>query len=839
MSTAKFKMNFSGTRILKLVKINQFFSSFFGKIVSVVFWFLGVSSVAMLFLLLSSSDYYFQYLGFSQILIAIFLTFLSLRSFLRFFVNNPAIISPEILKNNLLSGNDVNVVNAFSVPLASSLLPLGNDLEEINVNDVLLSIIKSSDTNFIFTRIGHDKKEIISLIESAKSPSSVRFEILVNQTVDVAISEGHNKIETGDMLVALAESDIIFSSYLSNLNISFEDLANIVYWKTKVEEKIAKRNTKFDPEYLHLTGGIGKDWAYGYTPDLDQYSFDLTSAIESQGLELELIGHEKEIEILEQSLNRQVGANAILVGEPGVGKKTTIMGFAKKINEGRTLSNLAHKRIVELNVDLLISGLAGTGEFTERLTRVFSQAANAGNVIIFIDGIEKILSSGETGQIDATSMLVPYLSYPEINFIGTTDISSYSNLIAGNTALSQRFEKIEISEPTESEMIRILEDVVPEIEYHFGILITYQALKEAVVLAQKFILDQPNPEKSISILENSANLLSTSGEKILDSKSIEKYVSEKTNIPVADATDNEKEILLNLETELHKRVIGQVEAVRAVAGALKRSRAGVAENQKPIGSFLFLGPTGVGKTETAKALAEVYYGSAESMIRFDMSEYQNESDIYRLIGSPANYGEKIEGELIAKIRNKPFSLILFDEIEKANPAILNLFLQILDEGFITSSTGRKVYFKNSIIIVTSNAAANLIRGFANKNIEYETAKKQVISFVQDQGIFKPEFINRFTEVVYYSPLSKEEIKEVAKIMIRNLATQIIKSKGISLKIELSALEKLAELGYDPEMGARPMARIIQDKLENFLAEMILRGQATKGSEVVFKQSDIT
>jgi ATP-dependent Clp protease ATP-binding subunit ClpA len=537
-------------------------------------------------------------------------------------------------------------------------------------------------------------------------------------------------------------------------------------------------------------------------------------------------------------LNRAQGANAILVGEPGVGKRTTVLGLAEKLNSGNTLPNLAHKHIVELSVDLLISGLSGSGEFTERLTQVFSQAANAGNIIIYIEGMEKILSSGEAGQIDATSVLLPYLGYPDINIIGTINVSDYNNLIAANSALSQKIEKIEVAEPTDEEMIRILEDIAPGLENHFGVVVTYQAIKETIKLTKKYVLDQPNPEKSISVLEGAANTLNESKNKVITAEVIDNYVSSKTNIPVREATGNEREVLINLETELHKRVVNQSEAVKKVAAALRRSRTGVTDSNKPIGSFLFLGPTGVGKTETAKSLAAVYFGSTDSMLRFDMSEYQNKNDVYRLIGSPSGYAEKIEGELTSQVRNRPFSLILFDEIEKASPDILNLFLQILDEGFVTSSAGRKVYFKNSIIIATSNAGANLIRQLVAKSTPYEQAQKQVIDFVQNEGIFRPELINRFASVVYYAPLSKEHIKEVAKLMIRKLATDIAGTKGVKLKVEIKALAKLSEMGYDPEMGARPMARVIQDQIENFLANKILRGEAKKGDEVIFGTTDI-
>ena len=832
------KIDFRGTRIEKLVLVHRFFSSAIGRIISLIFWAFGLAALGIWISWLVDPNYLEISFGLDQIFLAFFLIFLALRGFFHYFVKNPAIITPADFKVLIEKGGEANIVNSFSVSLAQTLMKIGKNLSAAGLAEILYQLILAPKSNFIFARLGIDKKEILDRLGKEKPVSAAGVSNIAERALEIAIFEQHRKIETGDMLVALSEAEPLFSGYLSEQDLTPEDLANIVYWQSEIKNRLEKERAFLDPENLHLTGGIGKDWAFGFTPDLNKYSIDITEEVERQGLGLELVGHDKDIGLLEDALNRVTGANAILVGEPGIGKKTTVFGFAKNIDEGKTLPNLAHRRMVELNIDQLISGLSGPGEFTERISRVFAQAANAGNVIIFIDGIEKILSSGEAGQIDATSVLIPYLSYPEINFIGTTDIADYNNLIAPNSTLMQKFEKIEIAEPTDDEMIRILEDLAPRIEYHYQALITYAAIKEVVKLAKKYILDQPNPEKSISLLEGAANTLAKSKNRLVDAEVIDSYITSKTNIPVKEAAGKERDVLINLEEELHKRVINQNSAIKEIAGALRRSRAGVSESKKPIGSFLFLGPTGVGKTETAKALSAVYFGSEEAMIRFDMSEYQNKSDIYRLIGSPTGAGEKIEGELTSRVRNKPFSLILFDEVEKASPDILNLFLQILDEGFITSSAGRKVYFKNAIIIATSNAGANLIRQLVEKNTPYEQAQKQVVDYVQNQGIFKPEFLNRFSSVVYYSPLTREQIKEVAKIMIRNLARDIYQTKGIALKIEMKALEKLAELGYDPEMGARPMERVIAQQVENFLAEKILRGEAPKGQEVIFRLADI-
>lgn len=831
------KTDFAGTRVSKLVAIHRFFSSSLGKIISFFGWLTGISALAVWVSWIFGWIEIENSLGFDQFFLALFLIFLAIRSFLRYFIRDPEIFQPEKFKELVQSGQAVNIVDTFSVDLATALINISN-LSESSSGQVLTELAKLLESSFIFARLGIRQADIITIAKNAASVSGVRFVNIAERALNVAIVEGHDQIEVGDMLVALSEADPSFANYLSKNDLSPEDVTNVVYWQTSLLGKIEERRRFLDPGHLHLTGGIGRDWAFGYTPELNKYSADLTEAIERQGLGLEIIGHEKETELLEQALSRSVGANAILVGEPGVGKRTTVLGFAQKIDEGRSLPILAHKHVIEIDVDQLISGLVGPGDFTQRLTQVFSQAANAGNVIIFIDGIEKILSSGEAGQVDASSVLLSYLTYPEISFLGTTDLANYSNLIAGDTALAQKFEKIEIGEPTDEEMIRILEDVAPRIESHYGAIITYGAIKETIKVANKFILDQPNPEKSIVTLEGAANTLAGSKERIIDASTIDNYVEKRTSVPVKEATGRERDVLLNLETELHKRIINQVPAVDAVAGALRRARAGVAESKKPIGSFLFLGPTGVGKTETAKALAATYFGSDEAMLRFDMSEYQNEEDTYRLIGSPAGYLPRIEGELVAAVRNKPFSLILFDEIEKANPDILNLFLQILDEGFITSSAGRKAHFKNAIIIATSNAGANLIRQLVASKAPYEQAQKEVIEYVQNEGIFKPEFLNRFSSVVFYSPLNQEQIKEVAKIMIRNLAREIYQTKGVILKMEVSALAKLAAMGYDPEMGARPMARVIEEQVENFLAEKILRGEVAKGGEVTFRLSDI-
>jgi ATP-dependent Clp protease ATP-binding subunit ClpA len=407
-----------------------------------------------------------------------------------------------------------------------------------------------------------------------------------------------------------------------------------------------------------------------------------------------------------------------------------------------------------------------------------------------------------------------------------------------NPGMVEKFSRITMIEPNENELVRILEDTLPLIEHNTSSMICYEAIKETLKAADRYIMNVPEPERSISLLEGAATkAASVRGKTIVLPKDISDYVSEKYNVPTGEVEEKEKGKLISLEKIMHQNVIGQNEAISAIANAMRRARAGITESKKPIGSFLFLGPTGVGKTETAKALAEAYFGYKDKMIRFDMSEYKNQEDIYRLIGS--NLGdEEFPGALTTAVRENPFSLLLFDEVEKANKEILDLFLQMLDEGFITDGSGRKVSMTNTIIIATSNAGANLVRESIKNGIQYDKVKENLLDNIQKEGIFRPEFLNRFTGVIAFSPLSPSEILSVAKLMISRLAASIQQNKNISLSFAPNVIERLAQLGYNPQMGARPMERIIQEKVENLLANKILTGELKKGDNYTVSLKDI-
>jgi len=483
--------------------------------------------------------------------------------------------------------------------------------------------------------------------------------------------------------------------------------------------------------------------------------------------------------------------------------------------------------------------LAGTPEQIEaKIVTAFNEAVTAGNIILFVEDIHSLFGGeiSKIGAIDASEVILPYLQSSQLQLIGTTTFKEYHQYIEANSAVAASFEKIEVSEPTENETIRILEDTAPMIETRNKVVVTYEALKEIVKLAKRYLFDRPFPEKAIDLLDEVAvYVASRTADKIITPVHVQQLISEKTKIPVGEVQETEKDKLLNLEEFLHKRVIDQNEAIAAISEAMRRARSGLKKEGKPIGSFLFLGPTGVGKTETARALAESYFGSESAMSRLDMSEFKTPESMDRLIGTPDGH----EGVLTSQIKENPFCLLLLDEIEKAHPDVLNLFLAILDEGRMTDRFGKKVDFSNSIIIATSNAGAELIRESIKAGESPEILREKLLEYLQRGGIFKPEFLNRFDGVISFKPLTQNEIYQIAQLIIQKLANRLAAEKEIFLKVAPEAIQKLSVLGYNPEMGARPMERVITDKVENWLAEKMLRGEIQKGQTIEFKESDIS
>lgn len=701
------------------------------------------------------------------------------------------------------------------------------------------------------------------------------------------------KIGTEHLLIAMIkETECVASRLLNTLSVNVQKM----YVDTLIAmgEDVSQYKDEFQ------NGKPGKRKNAEGTPSLDQFSRDLTELARDGKLD-PVVGREAEIDRVIQILSRRSKNNPCLIGEPGVGKTAIVEGIAERIMGGMVPDTVLGKRVVSLDLSGIVAGSKYRGEFEERIKKVLAEVAKAGNVLLFIDEIHTIIGAGGAeGAIDASNILKPALARGEVQVIGATTIEEYCKYIEKDAALERRFQPVVVEEPTEEEAISILKGLRGQYESHHHVTITDEAVEAAVRLSARYINDRFLPDKAIDLMDEAAAKVrlhvggdpreaaelrreiaesqetleqALSGgdleaareaqtkrqeleEKLekLNAKAkqggrrhhqtvgedeIADVVSGWTKIPVKKLTEGEAARLKKLEATLHKRVIGQEEAVSAVAKAVRRGRVGLKDPKRPIGSFLFLGPTGVGKTEISKALAEAVFGQEQAMIRVDMSEYMEKHSVSKMIGSPPGYvGHEDGGQLSEKVRRNPYAVILFDEIEKAHPDVFNILLQVLDDGHITDSQGRKVDFKNTIIIMTSNAGAQAIvepkkLGFASGNDEkqnYERMKGSVMEEVR--RIFKPEFLNRIDETIVFRALNKDDMKQIVGLMTKELAKRCETQLGITLVVRDAAKQYIVDKAYDPKYGARPLRRKIQDEIEDPLAEKLLDGSIRRGDEVI-------
>ena len=701
------------------------------------------------------------------------------------------------------------------------------------------------------------------------------------------------KIGTEHLLIAMIkETECVASRLLNTLSVNVQKM----YVDTLIAmgEDVSQYKDEFQ------NGKPGKRKNAEGTPSLDQFSRDLTELARDGKLD-PVVGRETEIDRVIQILSRRSKNNPCLIGEPGVGKTAIVEGIAERIMGGMVPDTVLGKRVVSLDLSGIVAGSKYRGEFEERIKKVLAEVAKAGNVLLFIDEIHTIIGAGGAeGAIDASNILKPALARGEVQVIGATTIEEYRKYIEKDAALERRFQPVVVEEPTEEEAISILKGLRGQYESHHHVTITDEAVEAAVRLSARYINDRFLPDKAIDLMDEAAAKVrlhvggdpreaaelwreiaesqetleqALSGgdleaareaqtkrqeleEKLekLNAKAkqggrrhhqtvgedeIADVVSGWTKIPVKKLTEGEAARLKKLEAALHKRVIGQEEAVSAVAKAVRRGRVGLKDPKRPIGSFLFLGPTGVGKTEISKALAEAVFGQEQAMIRVDMSEYMEKHSVSKMIGSPPGYvGHEDGGQLSEKVRRNPYAVILFDEIEKAHPDVFNILLQVLDDGHITDSQGRKVDFKNTIIIMTSNAGAQAIvepkkLGFASGNDEkqnYERMKGSVMEEVR--RIFKPEFLNRIDETIVFRALNKDDMKQIVGLMTKELAKRCETQLGITLVVRDAAKQYIVDKAYDPKYGARPLRRKIQDEIEDPLAEKLLDGSIRRGDEVI-------
>ena len=645
---------------------------------------------------------------------------------------------------------------------------------------------------------------------------------------------GLGKVCPESLFLALIR-DKSFKKYFNDRNIKIDDARNTVLW-IKSWSNVRMRLKR--PRKIRHTV-MNRAWTARVTPELDRFSYDMTDQARA-GLTGHVVDRESELDNLMRILERTSKNNALLIGEEGVGKTTIVKELANRMINDRVFPSLRDKRLVALDIGALVSGARAGGDLELRIRQLLEDMGKSGNIILYIPNIHNMAAAGSGEGFDTSKVLSPILSQGIFQVIGSTDYRNYHKYIEPRSDFANNFDQVKIEELDKEKTMEILAVHSKFIEAREGIIMTYGAIKTAAELSKRYITDRLLPGKAIDLLSETAVEVKRRGAGgVLRDKDIMEVITEKTGIPLVDINANEAEKLLNLEEKLHNRVIGQHSAVTAISSAIRRVRVGMKREDKPIGTFLFLGPTGVGKTELAKALAEAYYGDENAMVRLDMSEYQTVSSVEKLIGSSTNLSEEnLGGILTEAIKRKPFSLLLLDELEKANKNVLNLFLQVFDDGRLTDNFGRTVDFTNTIIIATSNAGSRIISKIVIK--EKYSSNERILQMLEPYLLksFAPEFLNRFTARIVFKSLSKQDVMAIARLQINNLAKRLDEAQGIKIEISLEALEKIANLGYSAEYGARFLQRTIQEKIENLIATKFLKGEIKRGDVFKIEEDDL-
>ncbi len=688
-------------------------------------------------------------------------------------------------------------------------------------SDPVLDFLSSRFGVATFVRLGLQAGDIALFLQSRVSPTSV---------FEVAPPEGE-PLGLEHFAKALMLYDDTLRAFLSSKKINATDFIGAANFVARIESNYKKHLRWWSKDALGRIQGIGKNWAYGEIVHLERYAMPITihPAFTSTGSGA--FG-KREAEEIERILARGRESNVLLVAEEGVPKLAPLARLARHIIAGTILPQLEHKLIFILDGAVFVSAMKEKVAFETELQKILREASGAGNIILVFDKFEKLFQSARTLGSDVLSLLDPFLTSEHVQIVALSELGAYREILEPNPKMRERFERVLMEGAGVTGSIPILEDEALHAEMREGIFFTYPALRTIAESAERYFFEGIMPDKAIDLLAELVPKMKSSGKRVALPQDVLELVSRKTGISVSEAKGEERTKLLKLEEVLHERIVGQDEAVKAISGALRRARSGISSQNRPMGSFLFLGPTGVGKTETTKALAEVFFGDEKNIVRLDMSEYQGDDAISRLIGT---FESGKAGVLASLLREHPYGVLLLDEFEKTSKEVHNLFLQILDEGFFTDVSGKRVNARNLIIIATSNAGSDVIWNM--KQELGDKAKDIVITEIINRAIFKPELLNRFDGVVLFHPLTSADLKVIAKFQLQKLGKRL-KEKGLELVITDPLLDFLVSVGQDPKFGARPMNRAIQEKVEQVIAEKMLRGELEAGSKVELSGDDL-